>query len=77
MNKENCALKLVDEIILYYDAGRKNIKISQTLRDAAPIRFVPLGFAKPVFLCILFKDSNITVGGCRLRSRGDLSSGES
>ena len=26
MNKENCALKLVDEIILYYDVGRKNIK---------------------------------------------------
>ena len=27
MNKENCALKLVDEILLYYDAGQKNIKI--------------------------------------------------
>ena len=26
MNKENCALKLVDEIILYYDALSKNIK---------------------------------------------------
>ena len=26
MNKENCALKLVDEIILYYDARSKNIK---------------------------------------------------
>ena len=27
MNKENCALKLVDEIILYYDArSKKNIK---------------------------------------------------
>ena len=23
MNKENCALNLVDEIILYYDVGRK------------------------------------------------------
>ena len=27
MNKENCALNLVDEIILYYDARSKNIKI--------------------------------------------------
>jgi len=26
-NKENCALKLVDEIILYYDAQSKNIKL--------------------------------------------------
>ena len=26
MNKENCALKLVDEIILYYDAWSKNVK---------------------------------------------------
>ena len=26
MNKENCALKLVDDIILYYDARSKNIK---------------------------------------------------
>jgi len=24
MNKENCALKLADEIILYYDARSKN-----------------------------------------------------
>jgi len=24
MNKENCALKLVDEITLYYDARSKN-----------------------------------------------------
>ena len=28
MNKENCALKLVDEITLYYDARSKNIKNS-------------------------------------------------
>ena len=27
MNKENCALKLVDEVILYYDARSKNIKL--------------------------------------------------
>ena len=26
MNKENCALKLVDEIILYYDARAKKHK---------------------------------------------------
>ena len=26
MNKENCALKLVDEIILYYDARSKKLK---------------------------------------------------
>ena len=31
MNKENCALKLVDEIILYYDArSKRNIKESYT-----------------------------------------------
>ena len=28
MNKENCVLKLFDEIILYYDARSKNFKIS-------------------------------------------------
>ena len=36
MNKENCALKLVDEIILYYDARSKNIKfysVRQTIYD--------------------------------------------
>ena len=29
MNKENCALKLVDEIILYYDARSKKHQIIQ------------------------------------------------
>ena len=29
MNKENCALKLVDEIILYYDARSKKHQIPQ------------------------------------------------
>ena len=29
MNKENCALKLVDEIILYYDARSKKHQISE------------------------------------------------
>ena len=33
MNKENCALKLVDEIILYYDARSKKHQIT-----------VPVGF---------------------------------
>ena len=28
MNKENCALKLVDEIILYYDARSKKHQIA-------------------------------------------------
>ena len=28
MNKENCALKLVDEIILYYDALSKKHQIT-------------------------------------------------
>ena len=28
MNKENCALKLVDEIILYYDARSKKRQIN-------------------------------------------------
>jgi len=28
MNKENCALKLVDEIILYYDARSKKHQIT-------------------------------------------------
>ena len=28
MNKENCALKLVDEIILYYDARAKKHQIT-------------------------------------------------
>ena len=30
MNKENCALKLVDEIILYYDARSKKHQITST-----------------------------------------------
>ena len=30
MNKENCALKLVDEIILYYDAWSKKHQMYQS-----------------------------------------------
>ena len=30
MNKENCALKLVDELILYYDARSKKHQIVDT-----------------------------------------------
>ena len=33
MDKENCALKLVDEIILYYDARSKNIKSKQIFQS--------------------------------------------
>jgi len=35
MNKENCALKLVDEIILYYDARSKKYQIQFFLFDYA------------------------------------------
>ena len=31
MNKENCALKLVDEIILYYDARSKKHQITSVM----------------------------------------------
>ena len=31
MNKENCALKLVNEIILYYDARSKKHQILQRI----------------------------------------------
>ena len=31
MNKENCALKLVDEIILYYDARSKKHQIIEII----------------------------------------------
>jgi len=35
MNKENCALKLVDEIILYYDArSKKHQKTIHCLKSA-------------------------------------------
>ena len=50
MNKENCALKLVDEIILYYDArstkhqitGFVDKVISHVLRDLHVSRIQPL-----------------------------------
>ena len=35
MNKENCALKLVDEIILYYDALSKKHQITTSLKKSA------------------------------------------
>ena len=40
MNKENCALKLVDEIILHYDA--QSIK-HQTIYEASPNLCLGLG----------------------------------
>ena len=39
MNKENCALKLVDEIILYYDARSKKHQIN----------VINISFLVPVF----------------------------
>ena len=33
MNKENCALKFVDEIILYYDAWSKKHKITPNFNN--------------------------------------------
>ena len=40
MSKENCALKLVDEIILYYDARSKKHQIMLDLR-AQPHNSIP------------------------------------
>ena len=38
MNKENCALKLVDEIILYYDARSKKHQIRiEYVMDSRPL----------------------------------------
>ena len=37
MNKENCALKLVDEIILYYDARSKKHQIAEVRFTYRPI----------------------------------------
>ena len=42
MNKENCALKLVDEIILYYDArSKKYQKENESLsrKNESQLRF--------------------------------------
>ena len=49
MNKENCALKLVDEIILYYDAlSKKHKKNIKSCQAKAPqyndIRTLPTSF---------------------------------
>ena len=40
-NKENCALKLVDEIILYYEARSKKHQMTQ-IPCSITIHFVPL-----------------------------------
>ena len=34
MNKENCALKLVDEIILYYDARSKKHQMTDVFVES-------------------------------------------
>ena len=41
MNKENCALKLVDEIILYYDARSKKTSNDETKSLFAILRLRP------------------------------------
>ena len=38
MNKENCALKLVDEIILYYDARSKKHQITNIPYPQLPVQ---------------------------------------
>ena len=48
MNKENCALKLVDEIILYYDARSKNIKNIYSVRHQQP-------WDLPTMLCSVYR----------------------
>ena len=60
MNKENCALKLVDEIILYYDARSKK---HQTTRGFSykflGNLFIPFVVSmRPLFCCFVCK--NIT-----------------
>ena len=42
MNKENCALKLVDEIILYYDARSKNHHIGKKMFTYIYNKFRPV-----------------------------------
>ena len=44
MNKENCALKLVDEIILYHDARSKNIKKILSTSWVSTTAFFPFWF---------------------------------
>ena len=39
MNEENCAFKLVDEIILYYDARSKNIKLQIKLQTPTILKY--------------------------------------
>ena len=41
MNKENCALKLVDEIILYYDARSKKHQIIYSMYKEKLQNFFP------------------------------------
>ena len=48
MNKENCALKLVDEIILYYDARSKKHKITLKYNwDRAYVNEFPVAVEDP------------------------------
>ena len=51
MNKENCALKLVDEIILYYDARSKKHQINyEMLCRSAVFPLWPLFVTSKVYI---------------------------
>ena len=50
MNKENCALKLVDEIILYYDARSKKHKKVNKVIPVHALRTCGIGGIAPLIL---------------------------
>ena len=60
MNKENCALKLVDEIILYYDARSKKHQIKSNLS-------VKRASSCSVLFCLHDSGSNFTHTPCIIR----------
>ena len=64
MNKENCALKLVDEIILYYDARSKKHQIGRHLEIFRHCQRVISGFRREV-------DENCAVLGYCTTSSGN------
>ena len=61
MNKENCALKLVNEIILYYDARSKKHQLNKVYLLVYNINIKKVG------------DSVIKKGKCGLRIVQELS----
>jgi len=55
MNKENCELKLVDEIIIYYDARSKKHQITELfLRCTNVFKILRLSLAMSAFQCPRF-----------------------